>query len=211
MRGRKIHIFYFTTILYIIMSVILGFILNDGLVVFLGWNILLATVVFMLAEFFVILRKNQKNSIFLILILTLYVLFFPNTFYVLTDFIHLENYHFFRDYPNSYEMIIKDWLVLTHITIGALYAAKLGISSIKKLEHNLLDSLKKYKVLILSSLFLLSSLGIFIGRFLRFNSWQIFSIISIFEGLFTHIDFAVMFILIFFLLHWVTYLIFSKE
>lgn len=211
MQNRKVHIFYFLTAIYTAVSMILGFILNNGLVIFLGWNIFLATLVFLFSELYVYLDKTKKRKIYLVAILTLYILFFPNTLYVLTDFIHLENYDFFAEYPSTYVMMSSDWLVFMHITIGALYAAKLGISSIKKIEPYVFQSLKKYKFLILSALFLLSSLGIFIGRFLRFNSWQIFDVFSILNGVFTHIGFAVTFIIIFFILHWVSYFVFSQQ
>ncbi|PKK98822.1 MAG: hypothetical protein CVV57_04895 [Tenericutes bacterium HGW-Tenericutes-2] len=211
MNVRRINIYYILTTVYIITSIILGVILNNGLVIFLGWNILLATIVYLLAEAYVYLYKKKTKKLYLVIILIIYVLFFPNTLYVLTDFIHLENYNFFTNYPNIYEMMIKDWVVFMHITIGALYAAKLGIASIKKLELYILKYKIQYKILILSSLFLLSSLGIFIGRFLRFNSWQILDIFSIISGVFTHLGFALLFILIFFILHWVSYFVFSHE
>lgn len=211
MKDKKVHIFYFLTTIYILVSIVLGFILSNGLVIFLGWNIFLATMVFLLAEVYIHLHKKKAKKIYLIFVLILYILFFPNTLYVLTDFIHLERYNFFAEYPNTYEFMIEDWLVFMQITIGALYAAKLGIASVKKLEPCIFTSLKRYKVLILSSLFLLSALGIFIGRFLRFNSWQIFDIFSIVTGVFSHGSFALVFILIFFILHWVTYFIFSQE
>jgi len=211
MKDKKIHIFYFLTTIYIVVSIILGIILYNGLIIFLGWNIFLATLVYALSELIVYLHKQGKRKIYLMIVLVTYILFFPNALYVLTDFIHLENYNFFRDYPNIYEMKILDWLVFMQITIGAFYAAKLGIASIKKLEPIFFISLKKYKIIILSSLFLLSSLGIFIGRFLRFNSWQIFDIFSILKGIFNQLGFAIIFILIFFVLHWVSYFVFSHE
>jgi uncharacterized membrane protein len=211
MRNMRVHIFYFLTIIYILFSMILGFILNNGLVIFLGWNIFLATFVFLLSEVIIYLIKNKKKKIYLISVFILYVLFFPNTLYVLTDFIHFENYQFFNEYPSTYVMIIDDWLVFMHVTIGALYAAKLGIASILRLEPYIFQTINKHKCLILSVLFLLSSLGIFIGRFLRFNSWQIFDVLSILNGIFNHIGFALSFILIFFILHWVSYFVFSQQ
>jgi uncharacterized membrane protein len=211
MRNMRVHIFYFLTIIYILFSMILGFILNNGLVIFLGWNIFLATFVFLLSEVIIYLIKNKKKKIYLISVFILYVLFFPNTLYVLTDFIHFENYQFFNEYPSTYVMIIDDWLVFMHVTIGALYAAKLGIASILRLEPYIFQTINKHKYLILSVLFLLSSLGIFIGRFLRFNSWQIFDVLSILNGIFNHIGFALSFILIFFILHWVSYFVFSQQ
>jgi len=211
MKDKRIHIFYILTTIYILVSIFLGIILNNGLIVFLGWNIFLATIVYFLSEIYVYLKKAKAKKLYLMFIFIAYVLFFPNALYVLTDFIHLENYNFFSAYPNVYEMLIKDWVVFMQITVGALYAAKLGIASIKKLEPYIIEPIKKYKFLILSSLFLLSSLGIFIGRFLRFNSWQIFDVFSILNGVFSHIGFALSFILIFFILHWISYFVFSHE
>ena len=208
---KKIHPFYYISVLYMVVSVILGMFLNNFLVIFLGWNMFLATFVFFLSEIYLYVKKKNMHLMIQFIILGLYILFFPNTLYILTDFIHLQNYTFFEDYPNLYAFDLKDWLVFLHIAAGALYAAKLGISSIHRLEPVIKSVLKKYFPLALSLLFLLSSAGIYIGRFLRFNSWDFLQLFSIFTELFQNISFFIGFITIFFVLHWVCYFLFPKQ
>lgn len=194
-----------------VFSVILGMFLTNFLVIFLGWNMFLATFVFFLSEIYLYVKKKNAHLVIQLIILGLFVIFFPNTLYILTDFIHLQNYTFFEDYPNLYAFELKEWVVFLHIAIGALYAAKLGISSIHRLEPVIQPVLKKYFPLALSLLFLLSSAGIYIGRFLRFNSWDFLQLFSILTELFQNFSFFIGFITIFFVLHWVCYFLFPKQ
>jgi len=208
---KKIHPYYYISAFYVLFSFVLGLFLTNFLIIFLGWNMILATFVFFLSEMFVILKKKKTHPAFQIVIIGLFILFFPNALYILTDFIHLQNYTFFLDYPNIYAIQIEDWLVFMHIAIGALYAAKLGISSVHNLEPIFKPLFKTYYFFVLSALFLLSSIGIYIGRFLRFNSWNFLQIFSIFSEMIQNISFFIGFIMIFFVLHWVSYFLFSKQ
>jgi uncharacterized membrane protein len=208
---KKIHPFYYVSILYIVLSVVLGIFLTNFLIIFLGWNIFLATFVFFLSEIYISLNKKKANQLVQSVVLLMFILFFPNTLYVLTDFIHLQNYSFFENYPNVYAFQIADWLVFMHILIGALYSTKLGISSIHKLEPVFKPLFKKYFLFALSILFILSSIGIYIGRFLRFNSWNFLQIFPMITEVFKNLSFFIGIITIFFVLHWVSYFLFSKQ
>jgi len=208
---KKIHPYYYISALYMLFSIVLGMFLANFLVIFLGWNMFLATCVYFLAEVYIHMKKKDAHLVFQLMILGLFILFFPNTLYIMTDFIHFQNYTFFNDYPNIYAFQIEDWLVFMHIGVGALYAARLGISSIHKLEPVFKPIFKKYFALALSLLFLLSSAGIYIGRFLRFNSWDFLQFFSIISEMFQQVTFFIGFILIFFVLHWVCYFLFPKQ
>jgi uncharacterized membrane protein len=210
MNFRKIDLFYIISFLYILISFILGIILRNGLVMFLGVNIFLATISYVLSKVFLKLLKDKVKDLWIILCLILYILFFPNTIYVLTDFIHFQNYDYFIQYSNIYNYEIYDWLVFTHIVIGALYAAKLGITSIHNLEIPFKPLLKKYYYTFLLGLFILSSIAIYIGRFIRLNSWQFFRIDLISSHILNNLLFFIAFILMFTLIHIVTYFVFSK-
>lgn len=204
---------YIASALYVVLSLVLGAFLLNGLVIFLGWNMILATVDFALAKLLKYQSHQNRHWIFLILLFGFWVLFFPNTFYILTDFIHLQVYDFFTDYPSIYTMQTDDWLVMGHITVGALLGLKLGINSIVLLEDTFLSKLKlkPYRIILLTSLFLLSSTGIYIGRFLRFNSWDFLRLFQILASLFEEFQFMVSFILIFTVIHWVSYLLFANR
>ncbi|MCR3906114.1 MAG: DUF1361 domain-containing protein [Tenericutes bacterium] len=205
----KVHPYYFMTGIYVIISLILGMILANGLVIFLGWNILLATSVFFISQ--IIDHYNHKGirKVYLIMLLGIYILLFPNTIYVLTDFIHFQNYSFFISYPNTYALQIIDWLIYGHIVIGALLAAKIGIASLQNIKRNFQFNNIKFFYLGLSTLFIVSSLGIYIGRFLRFNSWNVFRVFDIIQEVFSQGIFLIYFILVFFVIHWVCYFVFT--
>jgi uncharacterized membrane protein len=204
---------YWASLMYIILSFGLGLYLLNGLVLFLGWNMVLATTVFALSHLILYMDQKRVPVGWIMVVFGLYVLFFPNAIYIMTDFIHLEVYDFFTNYPSVYAMEINDWLVMAHIIIGALIAMKLGMSSIMRLEQRFLVRwrLKPYKILLLSALFGISSIGIYIGRFLRFNSWDILRLSSIITTLFEEWKFMIVFVIIFTVIQWVSYLLFANR
>jgi len=204
---------YWASLSYLVLSYGLGIYLFNGLVLFLGWNMILATTVYALAKLILHMDQKRVSKLWIGLVFGLYVLFFPNAIYIITDFIHLEAYDFFTQYPRIYAMEINDWLVMAHITIGALIAMKLGMSSVIKLEDRFLEKLniKPYRIIVLTSLFGISSVGIYIGRFLRFNSWDILRLSSIIIQLFDQWKFMIMFVIIFTVIHWVSYLLFANR
>jgi uncharacterized membrane protein len=206
----KFHPYYLMTGVYVLVSMILGMILSDGLVIFLGWNIILATLVFVMSKIIHIQYQNNGKKVYLIILCGIYVLLFPNTIYVLTDFIHFQNYHFFIDYPNTYALQVSDWLVYGHIVIGALYATKLGVTSLENINILFKSYHIKFYYLGLSFLFLLSSLGVYIGRFLRFNSWNVLKFFDIIKEVFSQGIFMLYFVLIFFVIHWASYFLLKE-
>lgn len=208
---RKNNIYYLASIIYMIVSVILGLWLLDGLIIFLAWNMFLATIVFLLSEVITNLFQKEAKKRFILPVFVLWVLFFPNSIYILTDFIHFQNYDFFTRYSDIYNFDLDNWFVFAHITVGGLYAAKLGIKAINNIEPYLKKITKKYYYLFLTFLFILSSVGIFIGRFLRFNSWDILQFTKIIYELLSHGLFMYVFIILFTIIHWVSYLLFSNN
>ena len=201
------HMIY---IIYVFVSLVLGVILGNGLIIFLGWNMTLAFFVYILSKGYPWFKSKFPKWSYPFY-LGLYVLFFPNTIYMLTDFIHFQESLFFLEYPRVYHLIISEWLIFAHLVIGALFASKLGINSIHHMISHLAITKTKVKYTLLTLLFLLSSLGIFIGRFLRFNSWEFMQIFQIISEVFSHFKFAFSFVLIFTLIHYITYFIFSFE
>jgi len=207
----RIHIYYFISFVYMVVSFVLGAILNNFLVIFLAWNMFLATLVFLISNVLVYLYKKKASLWILLLGLGLWILVFPNSIYMLTDFIHIQNYTFFIRYADIYNYSLSEWFVFAHILIGALYAAKLGISAIHVLETEVKKHTQGFHYIILSLLFVLSSFGIFLGRFLRFNSWNFIEVISDIGRAFSHGYFLIGFVGLFFVLHWAMYFLFSNK
>lgn len=197
--------------LFVVMSFILGISLSNGLILFLSWNMILAIIVYLLSVLVVLIHKKKIHKIWIISSIFAYVIFFPNSFYILTDFIHFEHYDFFSMYPNIYELDIYDWYIFFDIVVGALIALKLGVLSISNIKSICSDKLKKFEYLGLTVLFILSSIGIYIGRFMRLNSWDIFDISYIFNGIFEYFSFFLMFVLLFTMIHMISYILFKEK
>lgn len=130
---------------------------------FLVWNLFLAWIPFLLS----IIAKNnyfaKTRYFFNFLWFTIWLLFFPNALYIITDFIHLR--------PRSGIPYWFDIMILFSFSITALL---LGLQSLK----NIIDIItQKYKSPKLSYapyfLLFLGSIGVYLGRFQRWNSWDI--------------------------------------
>ena len=199
--------YYVASISYLFVSLVLGLFLSNGLVIFLGWNILLATLVIVLTQVIIYSVEHQKSHFWFVVSVIGWVLFFPNTFYILTDFIHFQAYTFFDIYPDIYAFHVSDWLVFGHIVIGALYGMKLGIVAI----DSLIIYLKKYRFMLLSLLFLASSFGIYLGRFIRLNSWDIFRVDLLLDAVFHDVSFMLIFVALFYVIHMISYMLFGKK
>lgn len=200
------RLYYLLSFCYVILSIILGFMLKNELVIFLGWNMVLAIFVLVLAQLAHSIIEKKKSKGYILSLLLIWILFFPNSFYMLTDFIHFQNYQYFINYPDVYAFNLADWLVFFHIVVGALVALKVGILSV---DH-LIIYIKKHQFIYLSILFLASSFGIYLGRFIRLNSWDIFKIHIIIGQVFDRFGFMISFIGLFFLIHWLSYILFKE-
>ena len=93
-----------------------------------------------------------------------WLLFFPNAPYILTDLIHLTTY-FYRHF----------WVDLVLILLCGLTGLVLGFVSLFLMQgvvRRLFGGTASW--LFIGAVAALSSFGIYLGRFLRFNSWDIF-------------------------------------
>jgi uncharacterized membrane protein len=130
---------------------------------FLAWNLLLAYVPLMIANWLNRHEAVMRNRIMLVLSISAWLLFLPNSFYILTDLFHLQNISGSRP-----------WFDLTLILSFAWNGILFGIISLWKMEM----LLKRTKRRVISALLIfavmwLNAFGVYIGRFLRFNSWDI--------------------------------------
>ncbi|MCI5057775.1 MAG: DUF1361 domain-containing protein [Flavobacteriales bacterium] len=131
--------------------------------IFLNWNLFLAFVPWLLSSGLLIFPKQSKNTFVLIAVLGLWALFFPNTLYIITDLLHLKG----RSWSTIWYDLI---LILSFAWVGILY----GFHSLKDLEFILGRKTHHNFVRIGIALFLfITSFGIYLGRYLRWNSWDI--------------------------------------
>lgn len=129
--------------------------------IFLLWNLFLAWIPFQLSIYFP--KAKASFSFKNIMLPITWLLFFPNSLYIITDLIHLE---FKTDVPLWYDAI----LILTSALLGLMMA----FASLYKAEifFRLQFNNIKAGILVVASLFL-GSFGVYLGRFLRWNSWDV--------------------------------------
>lgn len=132
--------------------------------VFLLWNIVLAAVSPLLAWWLVVRVRAYGWVKWQQIVLTvLWVLFLPNSFYLITDLVHLR--------PNYEASVVYDTILLQSFVLAGL---AYGYTSIVLVQTELYKRLSKRTVwAVVSLLFLLSSYAIYLGRFSRFNSWDV--------------------------------------
>jgi uncharacterized membrane protein len=128
--------------------------------IFLGWNLFLAWIPFAISNK-IEPAGNQWKIYFLLL---LWLLFLPNAPYIITDFFHLK-----QRAPVSY------WYDVLLLFSAALNGLLLGLASLLNVENFITTHYNKRVsgIIILCSLFL-CAFGIYIGRYLRWNSWDVF-------------------------------------
>ncbi len=130
---------------------------------FLNWNLLLAFVPWLLTMTLTISPNLRKSRIAVFGMLGVWLLFFPNASYILTDLFHLSHH---SSMPIWFDLV----LILSFAWTGLLY----GFLSLWHLEEMMEQFLSKKVILWISIVLLfISSFGIYIGRYLRWNSWDI--------------------------------------
>lgn len=180
---------------------------DSWLFAFLVWNLFLAFLPWALSWS---LReiKSESKLIFCFLFFS-WLFFFPNAPYLITDFFHLK--------PRNIIPIWYDTLLfMAYAWAGVLF----GIWSLQNIQKVLEERWKSFwkSHAALFFLCLLSGFGIFLGRFLRFNTWDIvfdpLKILQIGFEFFERIEniyFALLFSGAWGLFIWTTYISLSKR
>jgi len=138
---------------------------GEFLFTFLIWNLFLAFIPYAISKW---LSRNidcVHGRLKFSIIFTIWLLFIPNSFYIMTDLFHLDSF-----------INIPLWFDLTIILSFAWNGLLLGILSVRQMEKMLEDYFfKRTELLFIYPVMFLNALGVYIGRYLRFNSWDIVS------------------------------------
>lgn len=129
---------------------------------FLLWNLILAGIPLVIA---VTLHHKMKDikTIFLLPLIGLWLLFFPNSPYILTDIFHLR--------PRDGIALWFDLLLLITYAWNGLILGFYSLWHIQELVKKRWGKVLA-NIVIGISLFL-AGFGVYLGRFLRWNSWDI--------------------------------------
>lgn len=141
------------------------FIFTDNLrYVFLLWNLVLAIVPMFLSWWLYERLKTESWFKWQQLLLTfLFIGFLPNAFYLITDFVHLH--------PTPEASLYFDVVMLSSFVFNGVV---LGFVSIYLVHRQLLRRISGNNAMFLvGAVFLLASFAAYLGRFTRFNTWDI--------------------------------------
>lgn len=121
------------------------------------WNLILAFLPYIFALSYVT-WKNRWRWVFLFF----WLLFLPNSFYILTDFVHLSKYP---------EMIYFDIVYISAMSFAGMVS---GFASMELIHREWNIHYHKHMSWFLMVLtVIVSMVGVYMWRFLRFNSWDI--------------------------------------
>lgn len=128
---------------------------------FFVWNLFLAYVPYAISKQ-MSLRSIKMKWAFLLYSFN-WLLFGPNAFYIITDLFHLDMN---EDVPLWYDLA----LLLSFAWNGLLF----GILSVRQMEKLFEKNFnKKFDLFFIVPVMALNGFGVYIGRYLRFNSWDV--------------------------------------
>lgn len=143
---------------------------------FLVWNLFLAWIPYALSTR--LKAFSGKKQIWSLSILSLWLLFYPNAPYIVTDLIHLRPR---PPYPVWYDLSVLFSFAVTGLLLGAY--------SLINVQHWLSGLWPKMARALPWVAIPLGSTGVYLGRFLRWNSWDVFTRpLYLMDDLFEHLQ-----------------------
>jgi uncharacterized membrane protein len=131
---------------------------------YLNWNLILAWIPLLFSAVLVNrLKKTGWTTWQNVVLSLLWLGFLPNSFYIITDFIHLQH--------TSNSTLLFDVVLLFSFTINGLL---LGCISTFMVHDELKKRFSSNSAnTIIAGVFLACSFAIYLGRFLRWNTWDV--------------------------------------
>jgi len=131
--------------------------------IFLYWNLFLAFIPWAMSSLVMVSPKLREKKFVLWGLLAVWMLFFPNSPYILTDLFHLRT-------KSAMPVWFDLGLILSFAWTGLVY----GFVSLSDIENLLSKKFtRSVTSLMIVVLLFISSFGIYLGRYLRWNSWDI--------------------------------------
>ncbi len=176
--------------------------------IFLIWNMFLAIIPFWILK---IEKKTNKNILKILTILA-WILFLPNAFYTVTDLIHIQNlefYFFENPYASAtYVEDITNWMEIVNLFLVSTFGFFSGLKNVDKFIKRFKNTWQK--TVIIAVLSVLSGIAIYIGRFLRFNSWDVLNPVVLVKSVIEDLNgFYIKYIILFSLFIFVSCMVFS--
>ncbi len=134
---------------------------------FLVWNLFLAWIPLLLAAlaYRISTRRSALARLIVVPTAIVWLLFFPNAPYIVTDFVHLGQ---FRDnVPGWYDVMLIAWYAWTGLLLGIA-----SLRLMQEIASRAAGGVAGWALVVLVTA--LGSIGIYLGRFLGWNSWNVF-------------------------------------
>jgi uncharacterized membrane protein len=132
---------------------------------FLIWNTFLALVPYGVSTLLILFENKIKSKWFMAVPFIIWLCFFPNAPYILTDLFHLKQR---PGVPYWYDLALILFFAWNGLMLG--YASLLDMQAVVSRHFNrIIGWLTAIGSLILGSF------GIYLGRYLRWNSWDVLS------------------------------------
>lgn len=131
--------------------------------IFLVWNLFLAWIPFFISSAIINSSRKGFPPYILVFLLPLWLVFFPNAPYILTDLFHLKQ-------KTSIPIWFDLMLILSYAWTG-LMTGFLSLLDIQQFIRERFSNISSWMVVF--TVLILSSYGVYLGRFERWNSWDI--------------------------------------
>lgn len=150
---------------------------------YLIWNLFLAWIPFGLS---VLIRSiyfkntgSKKRNIAILLAGVVWFFFYPNAPYMITDFIHFRGIKFYLYKDGRFAGFNDDFIVWYDFVMNSIFILTgflLGFLSLYLLQRVIFVKIGKVSSWgFVCGVLLFSSFGIYLGRFIRWNTWDIVS------------------------------------
>lgn len=127
------------------------------------WNLFLAWLPYMISSWLYRRPALLNRPIKFAIVSFAWLLFVPNTFYIITDLFHLSEH---SNVPNWFDLA----LIISFAWDGLL----LGILSVRQMEKMMQRYFPgRHELIFVYPIMFLNALGVYLGRYPRFNSWNI--------------------------------------
>ena len=130
---------------------------------FLPWNLFLAWTPYLLSKWMATQPAILRRRAILFLCMATWLLIVPNSFYILTDLFHLQ----MREESNrGFDLVLIFSFAWTGLALGVLSVGEMG-----KICRQYFSI--RHDAYFIFPVMWMISLGIYIGRYMRFNSWDV--------------------------------------
>ena len=133
----------------------------------LVWNLFLAWIPLVLSALIyrASTRRGEVTRWILVPVAIVWLLFFPNAPYIVTDLVHLGQYQ--DNVPSWYDVMLVAWFAWTGLLLGVV-----SLRLMQEIVERARGSRAGWAFVFFVTA--AGSVGIYVGRFLRFNSWNVF-------------------------------------